>query len=82
MHPGFLWGAAASAALVAGVSLVSLLQVGDWARVSTLAGHYFSTFITTTDWHQNSVIVLHWASVSRYFLGNCQTLTSTKSCEC
>ena len=31
MSPGFLWGAAASAALVAGVSLVSIMQTGDWA---------------------------------------------------
>ena len=50
-----LHGAAASVALVAGVSLVSILQVGNWARVSTLARHYFSTFITTTDWYQDSL---------------------------
>ena len=43
MSLGSLWGAAASAALAAGVSLVSILQAGDWARVSTLARHYFST---------------------------------------
>ena len=48
-------GATASAALVAGVSLVTILQAGDWARVSTLARHYFSTYITTTDQHQDSV---------------------------
>ena len=50
-----LWGFAASAALAAGVSLVTILQAGDWARVSTLARHYFSTYITTTDRHQDSV---------------------------
>ena len=55
MSPGCLLGAAASAALVAGVSLVSILQAGDWARVSTLARHYFSPYITTMDWHQDSV---------------------------
>ena len=48
-------GIAASAALAAGVSLASILQAGDWARVSTLARHYFSTYITTTDWHQDPV---------------------------
>ena len=55
------WGTAASAALAAGVSLVSILQAGDWARVSTPARHYFSTYITTMDWHQDSVqhAVLH-----------------------
>ena len=48
-------GVAASATLAAGVSLVSILQAGDWARVSTPARHYFSTYITTTDQHQDSV---------------------------
>ena len=47
--------AAASAALVAGVSLVSILQAGHQARVSTLARHYFYPYITTMDWHQDSV---------------------------
>ena len=52
MSPDSLLGA--SAALAAGVSLVSILQAGDWARVSTLARHYFFPYITTTDWHQDS----------------------------
>ena len=55
ISPGPLWGAAASAALVAGVSLVSILQAEDLAGVSTLARHYFSPYITTMDWHQDSV---------------------------
>ena len=55
MSLGSLWGAAASAALAAGVSLVTILQAGDWTRVSTLARHYSSTYITTMDWHQDSV---------------------------
>ena len=49
MSPGFLQGVAASAALAAGVSLVTILQAGDWARVSAPARHYFSTYITTMD---------------------------------
>ena len=44
LSPGSLWQAAA---LAAGVSLVSILQAGDWARVSTPARHYFSLYITT-----------------------------------
>ena len=44
MSPGSLGGAAASAALVAGVSLVSILQAGDWASVSTLPRHCFFPF--------------------------------------
>ena len=55
MSPGSLWGVAASAALAAGVFLVSILQAGDWAPVSTPARHYFSTYITTMDWHQDSM---------------------------
>ena len=48
-------GVAASAALAAGVALVTILQAGDWARVSTPAKHYFSTYIATMDQHQDSV---------------------------
>ena len=48
-------GAAASTALATGVSLVSILQAGEWAKVSTLARHHFSPYIKTTDWHQDSV---------------------------
>ena len=50
-----LWSAAASVVIVAGVSLVSILQVGDWDRVSTQARHYFPTYITATGWHQDFV---------------------------
>ena len=46
---------AASVALVAGLSLFFILQASDWARVSTPARHYFSTYITMMDQHQNSV---------------------------
>ena len=55
MSLGSLWGIAASAVMAAGVSLMSILQAGAWARVSTPARHYFSTYITTTDQHQHSV---------------------------
>ena len=55
MSPGSLWGVATSAALAAGVSVVTILQVGDWTRVSTPVRHYFSTYITTMDQHQDSV---------------------------
>ena len=55
MSLGSFLGVAASAALAAGVSLVTILQAGDWTRVSTPARHYFSTYITTTDQHQDSM---------------------------
>ena len=55
MSLGSVWGVAASAALAAGVSLVTILQAGDLTRVTTPARHYFSTYITTMDWHQESV---------------------------
>ena len=49
MSKGAMPGAAVSAALVAGVSLVSILQAGDWARVPTVTRHYFSTYTTAMD---------------------------------
>ena len=55
MSLGSIQEVAASAALAAGVFLVTILQAGDWAKVSTQARHYFSTYITTTHWHQDSV---------------------------
>ena len=55
MSLGTLQGAAATVALMAGVSLVSILPAADWAKVSTPARHYYSTYITTIDWHQDAV---------------------------
>ena len=75
-------GTAASAALAAGVSLVSNLQAGDWARVSMPARHYFPP---TLPLQINTGILysmLCWASGSKCFLGKCQTLTYIESCEC
>ena len=47
--------AVASAALAAGIFLECILQVGEWARVTSQARHYFPTYITSTDQHQDSV---------------------------
>ena len=55
MSLGSLQGVAASTAVAAGVSLVTILQVGTWARVTIPARHYFPTYISTTDQHQDSV---------------------------
>ena len=52
---GTLWGATVSSAFVDGISLVSILQADDWARVSTQAKHYFSTYIIIMDQHHASV---------------------------
>ena len=52
MSLGSLWGVAA---LASGDSLVTILQADNWARVSAPARHHFSTYITTMDWHQDSV---------------------------
>ena len=48
-------GAAVSVALAAGISLVSILEAGDWDRVSMPARHYLSAYITTTNQHQDSI---------------------------
>ena len=82
MSPGFLHGAPASAALVAGVSLVSILQAGDWARVSTLASHYFPPTLLLWISIRTLYSILCWASVNRSSLGKCQTLTYIQSCIC
>ena len=55
MSPSILCWAEVFAALAAAVSLVSMLQGGDLARVSISARYYFSGYITTTDWHQDSI---------------------------
>ena len=41
MSVGILQDIVVSAASVSGVSLMSILKAGDWARVSTPARHYF-----------------------------------------
>ena len=44
MSLGSLQGVAAIAAMAASVSLETIPQAGDWARVSTPARHYFATY--------------------------------------
>ena len=52
---------------------MTLPPTDDWARVSTPARHYFSKYITTTDWLQD--FVQHTAlGLSSQLVGNCQTL--------
>ena len=72
MSLGFLWRVAASVALAASISLVTILQVGDWGRVSTPARHYFSTYITTTDQHQDSVQCAVLGLSENILSGKCQ----------
>ena len=55
MSPGTLQGTAASVVLAAGISLLVILQADDLTRVSAPARHYFLTYFTTTDQHQDSI---------------------------
>ena len=55
MSVGALAGSAVSTDFGAGISMVSILQEGDWAKVSTTDRHYFSTYITVTGVHQDSI---------------------------
>ena len=78
---GCLWWAATSAAVVAGVSLVSILQAGDWANsfytgLVTIFPLALLLWISTRTLYR----VLCSASVSRSSLGKCQTLTCIQSC--
>ena len=54
----------------AGVSLVSILQAGDLARVSPPAGHYLSAYIATTDLYQDSIqhVVIGLIECSAFWL--------------
>ena len=80
MSLGILQVAAESAVLVAGVSIVSILQAGDGTRVYSPARH-FSKYIlllwisTRIQWS-----VLSWALESRQLVGKYQILTYLKSC--
>ena len=82
MSPCSLQGAAASAALVTGVSLVSIQQMSDWAKVSTLATLYFPLTLLLCISTRTLYSMLCWASVSRSSLGKCQTLTYIQPCVC
>ena len=75
MSLGSLWGVVASAALAAGVSLVTILQVGDWTRVFTPARHYFLYLHYYYGSDTRTLCSMQcWASVSRSSPGKCQTL--------
>ena len=50
-----LLGIVVSGDLVACISPVSILRLGDLTRVSIPARNYFSSYATTTDQHQDSV---------------------------
>ena len=80
MSLGTIQGAAVSVAFAAGVFLGSIMQAGEWATVSTSARHYFATYITTTDCHQDSIQHAVLALVSSQLFGKCQTLSYIKSC--
>ena len=51
VSPAIIQGAVLVVVFVAGVSLVSMLQAGDWFRVSTPPRYCFSTHVTATDQH-------------------------------
>ena len=55
MSLGTFRDAVMSAALAADISLVSIMQAGDWIRVSTPVKHYLSTDSTTTNQYQYSL---------------------------
>ena len=79
MSLGSLQGAAA---LAAGVSLVSILQAGDWARVSTPPRHYFPPTLLLCIDTRTLYSILYWALMSKSSVGKCQTLTYIQSCVC
>ena len=81
MPLGSLLGAAVTAALVASVSLVSMLQAGDWPEFLNQLETIFSP--TSLWWIGTKILysMLCWASVSRCSFGKCQTLIYIESCK-
>ena len=79
MSLGSLRRAAASVALVAGASLVSILLAGDCAKVSTPARHYCPPTLLLQISTRTLYSMLCLASVSRSSLGKCQTLIYIQS---
>ena len=69
-----------SAALVVGVSLVSILQECDRARVSTSARQYFQCISLLQIGNRIQCSVLFWALLSSHLVCKCQILTYIKSC--
>ena len=77
-----LWGAAASAALVAGVSWCPSCRKVTGPKFLHQLDTIFSPCITTTTGIRTLYSMLCWESVSRSSLGKCQSLTYIKSCIC
>ena len=79
MSLGSLWGVAASAVLAAGVSLVTILQVGDGPeflhQLGTISLLTLLLWIST----RTQCSVQCWVSVISSSPGKCQTLTYTQS---
>ena len=80
MSPSTLQCGAVSVALAAGVSLVSILQAGDWPRVSTQARYYFLHTSMLCISTRILFSMLSWASVHIQLASKFQTLTCIKSC--
>ena len=82
MSLGSLWGVAASAALAAGVSLVTILQAGDGPEFLLQLGTISLPTLLRRIGTRILCSMPCWASVSRSSPGKCQTLTYTQSCIC
>ena len=83
MSPGSLQGVAASAALVVGVSLVTILQAGVTGPefLNQLGTISLATLLLQIG-TRTLCSMQCWASVSRSSLGKCQSFTYIQSCTC
>ena len=68
-----------SVAIVAGASLVLILQASDWATVSSPARHYFQNISLLHISTRIPCSMLSHALVSSQLVGKCPTLTYIKS---
>ena len=80
MSQDTLQGVITSTVLEARFSLVSTMPVGDWARVSTPAKHFFQYISLLQIGTKILCSMLSYALVNSQLVCKCQTLTYVKSC--
>ena len=80
MSLGTLWGAVVSAAFAAGISLVSILQAGNWPEFLPQPDTIFQYTLLLQIGTRFLYSMLSLALVSSQLVGKCQKFTSIKSC--
>ena len=80
VYLGAFWEVAASVSLVAIISVVSMPQVGGWARLSTPARHFFLYTLLLLIGIRILCSMLFWALISKPLFCEYQILINIMSC--